>query len=329
MHDPDSGLKRTVCRGLAALARSALADLSSTARQVFSDVVVCHFAHPVNKVDGLAAMLEEFWIPLKTACPDLERRDDIVVAGRDGDADWVAVTGYYYGILSHSWLGIPATHNWVAIRYGEFYRISAGRIVELYSIIDFVDLMRQAGLRPLPAALGVESLVPPSAWQDGLSSGVADEAESRKTRQLVDAMIFDGLLKFDGKSSASIGMERYWHPDMMWYGPGGIGTTRGLAGFLQFHQEPFQNAFPDWKGEIPLAVAEGNFMAAAGWPSIHCTHSGIPWLGVQPSGRPLNMRVMDWWRRDGELLRENWIFIDIPHVLLQLDINLFATGQRR
>ena len=36
------------------------------------------------------------------------------------------------------------------------------------------------------------------------------------------------------------------------------------------------------------------------------------------------MRVGDWWRREGDLLVENWVFVDIPHVLLQMGYDLFA-----
>ena len=36
----------------------------------------------------------------------------------------------------------------------------------------------------------------------------------------------------------------HWHPRMMWYGPAGIGTARGLAGFVDDHQLPFRIAFP-------------------------------------------------------------------------------------
>ena len=30
------------------------------------------------------------------------------------------------------------------------------------------------------------------------------------------------------------------------------------------------------------------------------------------------MRVCDWWRRENQLLVENWVFVDVPHALLQL-----------
>ena len=35
------------------------------------------------------------------------------------------------------------------------------------------------------------------------------------------------------------------------------------------------------------------------------------------------MRVCDWWRREEDLLVENWVFVDIPHVLLQMGVDLF------
>ena len=36
------------------------------------------------------------------------------------------------------------------------------------------------------------------------------------------------------------------------------------------------------------------------------------------------MRVMDFWRREGDLLRENWVFIDQLDLLLQMDFDVMA-----
>ncbi len=41
------------------------------------------------------------------------------------------------------------------------------------------------------------------------------------------------------------------------------------------------------------------------------------------------MRVMDFWRRDGDRFRENWVFIDIPDLLLQMGFDLFAQIKNR
>jgi hypothetical protein len=35
------------------------------------------------------------------------------------------------------------------------------------------------------------------------------------------------------------------------------------------------------------------------------------------------MRVMDWWRREDNMLKENWVFIDKLDLLEQLGINVF------
>ena len=36
------------------------------------------------------------------------------------------------------------------------------------------------------------------------------------------------------------------------------------------------------------------------------------------------MRVCDWWRREGNVLVENWVFVDVPDLLLQIDYDLFS-----
>ena len=56
---------------------------------------------------------------------------------------------------------------------------------------------------------------------------------------------------------------------------------------------------------------------------MHGTHSGDGWLGLPASGVHLELRVMDIWRREGAMLKENWVAIDIPHMLLQMGIDIF------
>jgi predicted ester cyclase len=135
-------------------------------------------------------------------------------------------------------------------------------------------------------------------------------------------MIF-GLGSYDQSNLESMGMERYWDPHkMVWYGPTGIGTTYGLEGFQKYHQQPFLRAFPDRKGGHHVArLAEGLYAATTGWPSVLATHRG-EYLGTPASERRVQMRVMDWWRREGELLTENWVFIDLPHLFLQFGVDL-------
>ncbi len=53
------------------------------------------------------------------------------------------------------------------------------------------------------------------------------------------------------------------------------------------------------------------------------THGGGGWLGLAPTGKALTIRVMDLWRREGNLLVENWVSIDIIELLLQMGLDVF------
>jgi hypothetical protein len=53
--------------------------------------------------------------------------------------------------MTGPWLGIAATDGLVSLRFGGFYRIEADGIAEVYAFHDLIDLMRQAGINPLPA----------------------------------------------------------------------------------------------------------------------------------------------------------------------------------
>ena len=66
-------------------------------------------------------------------------------------------------------------------------------------------------------------------------------------------------------------LSRYWHPKMNWYGPSGIGTGRGIAGFRNWHQIPFLSAMPD-RGQFPEETShhffgDGPYVAVTGWPN--------------------------------------------------------------
>ncbi len=313
-----------------------------------------HVAHPFNNLQGAQAIHQRLWAPLQRALPDLERRTDLFLAGHwasppegfvghspaavRGEGWWASAHGHYVGTFKQPWLGIPPTGEPVALRFGEFYRWEPadepgrdgqqgrGRITEARVLLDVVDLARQAGRPLLPPSRGLDWLVPGPGPHDGLLLDAVDPAAGERSMHLVLSMIA-GLFAFDGKNLDSMGMPRFWHPQMMWYGPGGIGTARGVSGFQRHHQAPFLHAFPDRRGNGHRArVAEGPYVASTGWPSVVATHAG-DYLGVPATGRRIGMRVMDWWRHDGQLLTENWVLIDLPHLMLQMDVDLLAPLQ--
>ena len=324
-------------------------DAAAALREQMAPDASWFVSHPFNELVGPAAVAEQFYAPLQAAFPDLERRADLFFGGEwispppgavghappelRGEGWWVTTTGHYLGTFKQPWLGIPATGEPAALRFGEFYRWQqgpdgVGRITEARVLLDIVDLARQAGRRILPPSSGLEWLVPGPAPHDGLLLGPTDPAQGAQSMRLTLEM-FTGLWRFDGKNLDSMDMPRYWHPNMMWYGPGGIGSMRGVGGFQRHHQAPFLHAFPDRGSPHHLPrghrarVADGPYVGSTGWPSVRGTFIG-DYLGVKATGKPINMRVMDWWRNDGTLLTENWVLIDLPHLMLQMDVDLLA-----
>lgn len=298
--------------------------LSGLAR-LYANEVAWHGPHPLNDCVGKESVVETLWRPLLTASPDLERRDDILVGCLWQGRPWIAATGYYAGNFTADWLGIPATGQPLYIRFGEFVRIEEGVCQECYVILDILDVMRQAGCWPLAPPLGSAERVPGPATHDGIVVTAQDPADSQTTLVLVEAMIA-GLMRYDGSSLDSMHQERYWDVErMMWYGPAGIGTGRGLRGYQRMHQQPFLNAFPDRVGgDHKCRVAEGYYAASTGWPSVRATHSGGGFLGLAPTQRRIGMRVMDFWRREGLKLIENWVFIDLLDLLLQMGVDVLG-----
>lgn len=293
-------------------------DVFESINKYFDSDAVFNCSHPINEQQGTDAFIASFWRPLFESFPDLQRRDDIFIGSQYKNEDWVASTGYYVGTFIKDWLGIPPNYGPVNIRFGEFNRLVDGKIVESYILLDIIDVMRQAGFWLLPPSLGLEGLVPGPATHDGLVLTEQDEDESAESARIIEDMIV-------ALNTPDHAWARYWHPKMMWYGPSGIGTTRGIKGFTEFHNDPFDKGFTDWKGGNHKArCGDGAYAGIVGWPSIYGTHTGNGWLGTTASGKKISMRVMDFWRREGHLLVENWIFIDLIDLFRQLGIDLFA-----
>lgn len=284
-----------------------------------------HGPHPIKQARGPRRYATEIWEPLARSFTNLRRRDDILMGGNFEGQSWVACTGHYYGTFSGDWLGIPASGSAVSLRFGEFARVSDGRIDELRTLFDLVALCRQAGIRLLPPDAGSEAAVPAPATGDGVMLEAASPERGQASLQRVEEMI-DGLLAFDGENLGSMGMERFWTPDMRWYGPAGIGTTYGLDGFQSHHQGPFLKAFPDRTAAPHTALfAEGDYVCVTGWPSVIGSHNG-PYLGLPASGTRVGMQVMDFWRQENGRLAENWVLIDMLDLFMQLGVDVLKSG---
>jgi predicted ester cyclase len=290
-----------------------------------------YVTHPLNELSGLESVQHDLWLPLRRALPDVERREDIVAGGLYRDGQWVACLGHYVGTFENDWLDIPATRQVAAVRFAEGHELRDGKIARSYLFIDFLDLMRQAGYWPVAPSLGREMRWLPPMTHDGVLLDAQDNAVSQATIERILRM-HAALGDYNGQPPTrsvldGMHMVDHWHPNFMWYGAAGIGSTRGLHGFEDHHQIPFLCAFPDRKGSSIghfIRIGDGRYAVTGGWGYLQATHTGSGFLGMPPTGRRVAMRVMDFYRCDAETIVENWVPFDIPHLLLQMGVDVFG-----
>jgi len=233
---------------------------------------VCHFGYPVGDVAG-PQLYDAVFAPLVTALPDVERRDLICIAGADHlGHQWVGCAGYYLGRFMTPFRGIPPTGQIIHLRFHEFFRFDRGRIVEIQAVWNLPDVIMQAGVWPMGPSLGREWHVPGPASQDGLNVAADTPEQTAASCQHVVDML-TAMQRYPEQGGPEVmELDKYWHPHFSWYGPSGIGSSRGVDGFRRWHQTPFLNVMPD-RGHYPKDTtlhfsAEGPYVAVTGWPNM-------------------------------------------------------------
>ena len=295
---------------------------------------------PIDQIEGVEAVTSDFWLPLMQSFPDLKRKPYIFMGGiEDGDSvygtnegeEWVSGCGYLTGTFDQDWLGIPATGKKTNIHFGQFYRMREGKIAEGYVMYDILAVMRQAGFQVLPPAPGADGgKVPEPINKDGILLTEQDALEGRKTLQLVEAM-GKGLERYrrDRDAGDMSRMEQwlYWHQDMKWYGPSGIGACFNLEEFADFHQRPWLHGFGDRNlshdggGRTMGFIGEGKWSCGGIWDTVFSRNHG-DYAGIPATGNLMTIRDFDWWKREDELLTENWVPIDMVDLCRQMGVDL-------
>ena len=288
-----------------------------------------HLCHPFGDLTGPAGFQKFALTPLITAMPDLERRDWIIIGGEDDQGnDWVGCGGHYVGTLVAPFLDIPPTGHLAHMRFHEFYRFQDDRIIEVHAIWDLPELMMQAGAWPMAPSLGREMFVPGPATADGLSRQPRDADQSADSQQLIIDMLTHMIRHPKQGGPEVMELPKFWHEKMNWYGPAGIGSGRGTAGFRNWHQIPFLAAMPDrgsHEDEITHHFFGDNaYCAVTGWPNMAQTITGNGWLGIAPSGQKVTLRSLDFWRIEAGKIRENWVLVDMLHLYDQIGVDVLA-----
>jgi hypothetical protein len=301
-------------------------DFTAALEAFFASNAAINVVHPFNDCEGPDAYMTKVIAPLQSAFDGLYRRDDIVMSGEFEGHQWISATGYYVGHFARDWIGIRAPGKLSYLRYGEFHRMEGGKAVESYIYLDIPELMISCNQWPIATGpghtRGHTGLIHGPASHDGILGKAGDADEAQKSYQIVTDML--ARLATDDEA-----WRPYWHDNMMWYGPGAFGSFVGIEQFASF-QVPFESQFEGWSGGSSnngmtrhfTRFGDGNYTCSGGWPSL----TGVnvkPFLEQPVSNERIFFRVCDWWRREGDLLVENWVFVDVPHALKQLGYDLF------
>ncbi len=141
-----------------------------------------------------------------------------------------------------------------------------------------------------------------------------DLSKTEETLGVIDSMV-DGLNDHDIE-----GMGRFFSESFRWIGNAGCGFKNGLKEFQDNWQRPFQAAFSDKTCIDEARITQGEWCAAFG--RQEAVHSG-PFMGIEPTGKRVEIRYMDFWKVvDGKIV-DNWVMVDFPYVMQQLGVDAF------
>ena len=142
----------------------------------------------------------------------------------------------------------------------------------------------------------------------------ANPSRTDATRRIIESMV-DGL---NDHRIDDIG--QYFAETFRWMGNCGCGTKHGLREFQENWQRPFQAAFSNKVCIDEARLYMGEWAAAFG--RQEAVHTGR-FLGIDPTGKQVTIRYMDFWKvLDGKIV-ENWVMVDFPDVLRQLGVDVF------
>ena len=329
--------KQVVRKYLNSIVNDGISKLDQNLKNAFSHNINVNCFYPLNEFVGVDDFKEKFWKPLFNSFPDLERREQIVISGAFRDKIQVGSISSLSGVFKNTWLGIQPNNKMVNLKCCEIHQLKDGKIIESYILIDLIDLLIQTGSNPINPSRGSEGNWLNPINTDGINFFEKDMEISKAS--LEQSLIMQRSLNIKPELEVSSNKDLkerlinhpqkdYWHEKMIWYGPSGIGTARSLEGFVDNHQLPFRKTFKErnyWKLGHYCELGDGKFSLTAGWNSIQAIYGTEDWLGYKSENQKVTMRVMDFYHHDEGKIRENWVPIDIIHILKQIGVDVLES----
>ena len=286
--------------------------------------------HPFNEIRGLKNLYSQFWQPFKKSFFNYQRRMDIFLAGYNtisgNEGVWVVSMGHLMGLFDNPWIGIKETKKIAMLRYCEFSKIQNGKITEVAMFFDIPHLMLQAGIKAFPSETGISLVQPGPLTHDGLMFNEQDTNEGNRTLEIIENMINDVKVWTSTTGTSLIDeLKKSWNDNMIWWGPTGIGSTYTIERYANQHAGPFRETFKEriFNGHL-CRITEGKFGGFFGWPNLTLTPSKT-FMGITASPKSSEMRVIDMYRREGDKLTENWVFIDLLHFWKILGVDILKS----
>jgi predicted SnoaL-like aldol condensation-catalyzing enzyme len=93
------------------------------------------------------------------------------------------------------------------------------------------------------------------------------------------------------------------------------GVPKGPEGIMYFFNHFLKPAFPDMQVEIERQIAENDMVTTH--KVFHVTHKG-DFMGIPPTGKNINIEVMDIIRLKNGKFVEHWNVLDWQDVITQL-----------
>ena len=236
---------------------------------------------------------------LRGAFPDLTVTPQRYLVEGDMVVEHAESSGTHGG----PFLGLPPTRVPVAITAVVMLRLTPeGTIIERWGVFNFLEIMQQLGMVPGGS--------PPGQAEAPLGAEAEEAPASTAESKAVFARYMEGVW---GEADESVAAELI-HPQaatpynpQLPVGPAG---TLAWVGLLR-------SAFPDLKVTLESVVAEDGFVC--GRMLLQGTHEGA-FLGVPPSGRPVNFEQMALAKVAGGRIVTTWFETDLAGAMQQLGV---------
>jgi predicted ester cyclase len=236
---------------------------------------------------------------LRTAFPDLTVTPQRYIVEGDMVVEHAESSGTHDG----PFYGLAPTHTSIAISAIVMMRLSPeGRIAERWGVFNLLEMMQQLGIVPGGS--------PPGQAATPVGSEADEAPASTAQNRAVFARYVDDVW---GRADESVAVEVI-HPQAVTpYNPqlpAGPAGTMAWVGLLR-------RAFPDLK--VTLESVVGEEALVCGRMLLQGTHEG-EFLGVPPTGRPVNFEQMALAKMTGGRIVTTWFETDLAGAMQQLGV---------